>query len=193
VTERKDFKRVVRARALRTGESYSSALRNLRKPQDRTAAAASKGIHEKVPPMTISRAIPEVRTTNVEKTVRFYTELLGFDLSNEHGRTAFVSSSHPGVEVRLNDSDFPLPPGFTVELETRADLGGHPVERDERRAADRRRHVGEDAAPVSQGRPPGGRPPPIGPRGAPRPAGPSAIRDRGDGGRRARRRRARSR
>lgn len=123
MTERKDFKRVVRARALRTGESYSSALRNLRKPQDRTAAAEPQGVHEKVPPMTITRAIPEVRTSNVDKTVRFYTEFLGFDLYDEHGRpAAFVSSSHPGVEVRLNQSDFALPPGFTIEVETRAGL-----------------------------------------------------------------------
>ena len=123
MTERKDFKRVVRDRARRTGESYSSALRNVRKTQDRTAAAVSMGIHEKVPPMTICRAIPEVRTSNVDKTVRFYTELLGFDVFSDHGRpTAFVSSSHPGVEVRLNLADYALPPGFTVEVETPADL-----------------------------------------------------------------------
>jgi catechol 2,3-dioxygenase-like lactoylglutathione lyase family enzyme len=123
VTERKDFKRVVRDRALRTGESSTSALRNVRKTQDRTAATVSMGKHEKVPPMTISRAIPEVRTSNVDKTVRFYTELLGFDVVNDNGSpTSFVSSSHPGVEVRLNPADFALPPGFTVEIETPADL-----------------------------------------------------------------------
>jgi len=44
MTDRKDFKRVVRARARRTGESYSSALRNVRSARsarsDRAAASS---------------------------------------------------------------------------------------------------------------------------------------------------------
>lgn len=124
VTNRKDFKRVVRARSRRTGESYSSALRNVRNARpDRPAAAALEGRDQKEPLMTITRAIPEVRSTNIDKTVRFYTELLGFDTRTDDGRViSFVSASHDGVEVRLNRDGFALPSGFTVEVATEAHL-----------------------------------------------------------------------
>lgn len=133
MTDRKDFKRVVRARSRRTGESYSSALRNVRNAHpDRSAAAASEGRDQKEPLMSITRAIPEVRSTNIDKTVRFYTELLGFDTRTEDGCVvSFVSASHDGVEVRLNRDGFALPPGFTVEVET----GAHVTELFDRAAA----------------------------------------------------------
>jgi catechol 2,3-dioxygenase-like lactoylglutathione lyase family enzyme len=84
-------------------------------------AVASEGSIEKEPLMSITRTIPEVRTTNTDKTVRFYTELLGFDTRTEDGHVvSFVSASHEGVEVRLNRDGFALPPGFTVELESEA-------------------------------------------------------------------------
>jgi len=74
LTDRKDFNRVVRARSRRTGESYSSALRNVRNARPgRSAATASEGSDQKEPLMSITRAIPEVRPTNIDKTVRFYT------------------------------------------------------------------------------------------------------------------------
>jgi catechol 2,3-dioxygenase-like lactoylglutathione lyase family enzyme len=118
VTYRKDFKRVVRARARRTGESYSSALRNVRNARpDRPAAAVSVGADERRPLVNITRAVPDVRSTNIDKTVRFYTELLGFAPRSKGNRvTSFLSTSHAGVEVTLNRDGFALPPGFTVEL-----------------------------------------------------------------------------
>jgi catechol 2,3-dioxygenase-like lactoylglutathione lyase family enzyme len=124
VTDRKDFKRIVRARARRTGESYSSALRNVRNARpDRPAAVAPEGSDQKAPHMTITRTIPEVRTTNPDKTIRFYTELLGFDTRTERGRVAaFVSASDDHVEVRLNQVGSALPPGFTVEVGTGDDV-----------------------------------------------------------------------
>ena len=71
--------------------------------------------------MNITRTIPDVRSTNIDKTVRFYTELLGFDARTEDGHVvSFVSASHDGVEVTLNRDRFALPPGFTVEVETEA-------------------------------------------------------------------------
>jgi catechol 2,3-dioxygenase-like lactoylglutathione lyase family enzyme len=124
VTYRKDFKRVVRARARRTGESYSSALRNVRNAHpDRPAAAASVGADERRPLVNITRAIPDVRSTNVEKTVRFYSELLGFAPRSDGNRVvSFVSTSHEGVEVTLNRDGFALPPGFTVEVASQEDV-----------------------------------------------------------------------
>jgi catechol 2,3-dioxygenase-like lactoylglutathione lyase family enzyme len=68
--------------------------------------------------MTITRAIPDVRSTNLDKTVRFYTELLGFDTRTEDGHIcSFVSASHDGVEVTLNRDGIGLPPGFAVEVD----------------------------------------------------------------------------
>lgn len=122
MTSRKDFKRVVRARAGRTGESYSSALRNVRNAHHDRSAATDRGNPEREPLMSITRTIPDVRSTNVEKTVRFYVDLLGFDTRTEDGRVvSFVSASDEGVEVTLN-RDVALPPGFTVEVKTRDEV-----------------------------------------------------------------------
>lgn len=113
MTERKDFKRIVRARARRTGESYSSALRNVR------SARQAAGSHEEVRPMAITRTIPDIRSTKIENTTRFYTELLGFDTRMVDGHVvAFVSPTEATAEVTLNRDGFTLPPGFTVGVES---------------------------------------------------------------------------
>ena len=124
MTERKDFKRVVRARARRTGESYSSALRNVRAAgADGIAATggalpSKEGVH-----VSITRALPEVRSTNVDKTILFYRDLLGFALRRDGDRVvAFSSMTNPGVEVLLNPERLSLPPGFTVEVATSAEV-----------------------------------------------------------------------
>jgi uncharacterized protein (TIGR03083 family) len=111
MTERKDFKRIVRARARRTGETYSSALRNVR------SARQLAGSHEEVRPIAITRTIPDIRSTKIDNTTKFYTELLGFDTRITDGRVvAFVSATDAAVEVTLNRDGFTLPPGFTVEV-----------------------------------------------------------------------------
>lgn len=113
MTEHKDFKRIVRARARRTGESYSSALRNVRNARPVT------GTHEEVRAIAITRTIPDIRSTKIENTTRFYTELLGFDAQEAHGRVvAFVSATNPAAQVTLNRDGFTLPPGFTVEVDS---------------------------------------------------------------------------
>ena len=113
MTERKDFKRIVRARARRTGESYSSALRNVRNARHTT------GSHEEDRPIAITRTIPDIRSTKIANTTRFYTELLGFDTRITDGHVvAFVSPTDATVEVTLNRDGFTLPPGFTVEVES---------------------------------------------------------------------------
>lgn len=113
MTERKDFKRVVRARARRTGESYSSALRHVRN------ARPDAGPHEEVAAVAVTRTIPDIRSTKIENTTRFYTELLGFKARVVDGRViSFVSPTDPAVEVTLNRDGFTLPPGFTVEIDS---------------------------------------------------------------------------
>jgi catechol 2,3-dioxygenase-like lactoylglutathione lyase family enzyme len=126
MTERKDFKRFVRDRAQRTGESYSSALRNVRNARPAGSAApprASSSRGELSMPVAITRTIPDVRSTHIDKTIRFYTQLLGFDVRREGDEvTAFVSATHPDVEVTLNHAAFALPPGFVVEVATIDDV-----------------------------------------------------------------------
>jgi catechol 2,3-dioxygenase-like lactoylglutathione lyase family enzyme len=68
--------------------------------------------------MAIIRTIPDVRSTDIEKTARFYTGLLGFDTRAENGDVvSFVSATHEAVVVTLNRDGFALPPGFTVEVD----------------------------------------------------------------------------
>ena len=72
--------------------------------------------------MTITHVIPDVRSTNIDKTVRFYTELIGFDTRTQQGHvTSFASASHHNVEISLNRAPA-LPPGFTIEVSELADV-----------------------------------------------------------------------
>ncbi|MGH9123097.1 MAG: VOC family protein [Acidimicrobiales bacterium] len=112
MTENKDFKRIVHARARRTGETYSSALRNVRN-------ARPAGTHEEDRTIAITRTIPDIRSTRIQKTTRFYNELLGFDIREVNGQIiGFISSTNPSAEVTLNRDGFTLPPGFTVEVDS---------------------------------------------------------------------------
>ena len=74
--------------------------------------------------MAAIRTLPDVRAANVDKTVRFYTEFLGFGVRRDAGRvTAFVSTTDPDVEVTLNHGAFALPEGFVVEVASGAEVG----------------------------------------------------------------------
>src|SRR5688572_21137385 len=97
MTERKHFKRVVRSRAKQTGESYSSALRNVRNARSRGPAATSgTGLARGDHPVAITRNIPDIRSDHVDKAVRFYSDYLGFSVRRDGGHvTGFVSATHP--------------------------------------------------------------------------------------------------
>jgi catechol 2,3-dioxygenase-like lactoylglutathione lyase family enzyme len=104
VTADKDFKRIVRARALRTGESYAEARRNL-------------SARAKEPAMRITRAFPDIRSDDIEGSRAFYAGLLGFDVSMEVGKfVLFTSPSDPKVQVSLNGDFDSLPAGFIVDV-----------------------------------------------------------------------------
>jgi catechol 2,3-dioxygenase-like lactoylglutathione lyase family enzyme len=114
MTTNKDFKRIVRARAKRTGESYAEALRHLR-----TDTAAGKVGEREEPPMTITRAVPDIRSDDIEASRSFYSGLLGFDVSMESGKfLLFTSPSDPNVQVSLNGDFDSLPAGFIVDVDT---------------------------------------------------------------------------
>jgi uncharacterized glyoxalase superfamily protein PhnB len=116
MTARKDFKRLVRERAQRTGESYSSALRHLR---NRTGDGHVSSDEQEEPTVTITRAIPDIRSSDLDGTRDFYAGLLGFDVCmEERGMLMFCSPSNPKVQVSVNGDGVPLPPGFAVDVGT---------------------------------------------------------------------------
>jgi catechol 2,3-dioxygenase-like lactoylglutathione lyase family enzyme len=113
MTANKDFKRLVRARATRTGESYAEALRQLR------ARYAGRAAGPKETFMPITRAIPDIRCDDLEATKAFYAGLVGFDIAMEQDRfLLFTSPSDPKVQVSVNGDRSALPPGFIVDVGT---------------------------------------------------------------------------
>jgi catechol 2,3-dioxygenase-like lactoylglutathione lyase family enzyme len=113
MTANKDFKRIVRARSQRTGESYAQALRQLR---DHDAAREAAG---KEPLMKITRAFPDIRSDDIEASRAFYSGLLGFDVSMEREKfLLFTSPSDPNIQVSLNGDFDSLPAGFIVDVGT---------------------------------------------------------------------------
>jgi catechol 2,3-dioxygenase-like lactoylglutathione lyase family enzyme len=112
MTADKDFKRIVRARAQRTGESYSTALRRLRS----TEAADAAG---KEPTVQITRAFPDIRSDDIDGSRAFYSGLLGFDVAMERDKfLLFTSPSDPKIQVSLNGDFDTLPAGFVVDVGT---------------------------------------------------------------------------
>lgn len=112
MTEDKDFKKVVRARAARTGESYAEARRQL-------AADTAGGHGADTAKVTINRAAPDIRSDDVEASRSFYAGLLGFNVSMEVERfLIFSSPSNPDIQVSINGDFASLPPGFIVDVGT---------------------------------------------------------------------------
>lgn len=112
MTADKDFKRIVRARAKRTGESYSEALRQLRAEHAAPQATAGKDTA-----VRIMRAFPDIRSDDVEASRAFYDGLLGFDVSMEVGKfLLFSSPNDPNIQVSLNGDFDSLPAGFIVDV-----------------------------------------------------------------------------
>jgi len=112
MTTDKDFKRIVRARARLTGQSYSVVQRRLR-------------IHGDTPPtenhvMNIVRTIPDIRTLNLPASKAFYESVLGFEVAMEHaGMIILASATQPKQQVTLNGDAadaMPLPPGFSIDV-----------------------------------------------------------------------------
>ncbi len=67
--------------------------------------------------MTIERAFPDIRSTDLPASKSFYTEVLGFDLSmEERNFLLFSSPSNPKVQVSVNGDFGKLPPGFSVDV-----------------------------------------------------------------------------
>ena len=76
MTADKDFKRIVREIASRSGQSYAVVQRRLR-------ADGAKPSTERQP-MNIVRTIPDVRSLNMPASRAFYEGILGFNVAMEH-------------------------------------------------------------------------------------------------------------
>lgn len=107
MTANKDFKRIVRAKARKTGQSYSAVLQRLRTD----GRAPSK---ESIP-MTIVRTVPDIRALDLSLSRDFYEDFLGFKLvMDQGGMLMFASPTEPKQQVTLNGDAAEaaaLPPG----------------------------------------------------------------------------------
>ena len=112
VTANKDFKRIVRETARRTGQSYAAVLQRLR-------ADGAKPSTERRP-MNIVRTIPDVRSLNMPASRAFYEGILGFRVAMEHaGMMILASTTQPKQQITVNGDAadaLPLPPGFSVDV-----------------------------------------------------------------------------
>jgi catechol 2,3-dioxygenase-like lactoylglutathione lyase family enzyme len=112
MTADKDFKRIVRAKARLTGQSYAVVQRRLRTHGDEPST-------EKIP-MNIVRTIPDIRSLNMPASKAFYEEIIGFKVAMEHaGMLILASATQPKQQITLNADAadaFPLPPGFAVDV-----------------------------------------------------------------------------
>lgn len=112
MTADKDFKRIVRETARRTGQSYAAVQRRLR--ADGPAPSTEKR------PMNIVRTIPDIRSLNMPASRTFYEGLLGFNVAMEHaGMMILASPTQPKQQITVNADAAdaaPLPPGFSVDV-----------------------------------------------------------------------------
>jgi catechol 2,3-dioxygenase-like lactoylglutathione lyase family enzyme len=112
MTADKDFKRIVRETARRTGQSYAAVQRRLR-------AGGIKPSKEKRP-MNIVRTIPDIRSLNMPASRAFYEDILGFKVAMEHaGMMILASATQPKQQITVNADAadaIPLPPGFAVDV-----------------------------------------------------------------------------
>jgi len=112
MTADKDFKRIVRAKAEKTGQSYSAVLQRLR-------ADGHRSSQEKLP-MTIVRTVPDIRALDLPVSRAFYEDLLGFKVvMDQAGMLIFASPTEPKQQVTLNGDaaqSAALPPGFAMDV-----------------------------------------------------------------------------
>ncbi len=112
MTADKDFKRIVREAARKTGQSYAAVQRRLR--TDSILLSSEKNA------MNIVRTVPDVRSLNLPASRAFYEGILGFRVAMEHaGMLILASATQPKQQVTVNADAadaMPLPPGFAVDV-----------------------------------------------------------------------------
>jgi catechol 2,3-dioxygenase-like lactoylglutathione lyase family enzyme len=67
--------------------------------------------------MTVSRAVPNIRTDRPADTRDFFVKLLGFEVVMDLGWVVTVASpANPSVQVSIMGNDDPSAPGISVEV-----------------------------------------------------------------------------
>ena len=67
--------------------------------------------------MTISRAVPNIRSDRPAETRDFFVSLLGFEVTMDIGWIATVASpDDPSIQVGIVGNDDPAAPGISVEV-----------------------------------------------------------------------------
>jgi catechol 2,3-dioxygenase-like lactoylglutathione lyase family enzyme len=109
MTADKDFKRLVRARARKTGESYATARRRLSSREDTTS-------------MKFDPAVPILRIFDVDEAKAFYVEYLGMTIDFEHrfepGLPLYMQVSRGALVLHLSEHHGDGTPGSTVYIPT---------------------------------------------------------------------------
>jgi catechol 2,3-dioxygenase-like lactoylglutathione lyase family enzyme len=79
-------------------------------PRDQRDSGRTRGV-------TISRAVPNIRSDRPAETRDFFVELLGFRVAMDMGWIATVASpANPSVQVSIVANDDPSAPGISVEV-----------------------------------------------------------------------------
>ena len=67
--------------------------------------------------MTISRAVPNIRSDRTAETRDFFVDLLGFEVAMDLGWVmTVISPANPSVQVTIVSNDDPSAPGISVEV-----------------------------------------------------------------------------
>jgi catechol 2,3-dioxygenase-like lactoylglutathione lyase family enzyme len=65
--------------------------------------------------MTVTRAVPNIRSKRAAETRDFFVELLGFEVAMDMGWIVTVASpTNPAVQVSIIGNDDPAAPGISV-------------------------------------------------------------------------------
>jgi hypothetical protein len=68
--------------------------------------------------VTISRAVPNIKSDAAAETRDFFVELLGFEVAMDLGWVVTVASpTNPAVQITIIGNDDPAAPGISVEVD----------------------------------------------------------------------------
>jgi len=68
--------------------------------------------------MTVSRAVPNIKSDRPAETREFFVELLGFEVAMDRGWVVTMRSpTNPSVQLTVIGNDDPAAPGISVEVD----------------------------------------------------------------------------
>ena len=80
--------------------------------------------------MSISRAVPNIRSERPEESRDFFVEVLGFEVAMDLGWvTTLASSTHPSAQITIIGTDDMAAPGISVEVDDVAAVHAKVLER----------------------------------------------------------------